>query len=65
MNRIDNVNNEKVFSIYNSKLNSIKFCFSGKLREFRRIKNQHKALTKAVEGKTPLAGKALAILSKG
>lgn len=31
----------------------------------RRIKNQHKALTKAVEGKTPLAGKALAILSKG
>jgi hypothetical protein len=31
----------------------------------RRIKNQHKALVKAVEGKTRLADKAMAILSKG
>lgn len=31
----------------------------------RRLKNQHKALTKAVEGKTRLADRALAILSKG
>jgi hypothetical protein len=31
----------------------------------RRIKNQHRALTKAVEGKTRLADKALALLTKG
>tara|TARA_Y100000817_G_scaffold291606_1_gene263263 strand:- start:3501 stop:4574 length:1074 start_codon:yes stop_codon:yes gene_type:complete len=31
----------------------------------RRVKNQHKALTKAVDGKSPLGDKALTLLSKG